>query len=249
MPFVQRSTLMTLIVLSVVALLAAASFVLSGVYNVGADDAHTRPVHLLLQTLRERSIEQRARGLDLPPLDDVARIRQGAGNYDAMCSGCHLTPGVGATELSRGLNPAPPKLAVESVPPREAFWAIKHGVKASGMPAWGKSMEDDYIWNMVAFLQKLPNLDAAQYREMVAASGGHSHGGSESSPHSHGHAEMNHPAVEQADAAKPHSHMSGDHSDVPPSNDEMSQEHQGHEVVVPANPSTVPAHGEPSHHH
>ena len=31
---------------------------------------------------------------------------------------------------------------------------IKHGIKASGMPAWGKSMADDYIWGMVALLQQ-----------------------------------------------------------------------------------------------
>ena len=35
------------------------------------------------------------------------------------------------------------------------------GIKASGMPAWGKSMGDEYIWNMAAFIQKLPTLDAA----------------------------------------------------------------------------------------
>jgi hypothetical protein len=56
---------------------------------------------------------------------------------------------------------------------------IKHGVKASGMPAWGKSMNDDYIWNLAAFLQALPKLDEAGYRTMVAQSGGHSHGGGE----------------------------------------------------------------------
>ena len=56
MPFVTRKTLLTLGVLSGVAVLATAGFVWSGVYNIGADDQHTRPVYALMQAVRERSI-------------------------------------------------------------------------------------------------------------------------------------------------------------------------------------------------
>ncbi|MNM71884.1 hypothetical protein D3C81_835610 [compost metagenome] len=53
------------------------------------------------------------------------------------------------------------------------------------MPAWGKSMGDEYIWGIVAFLDQLPQLNAEQYKTMVAASGGHQHGGGESEMHNH----------------------------------------------------------------
>ena len=202
-------------------LLAFAGFVYSGVYDIGADNAHTRPVLSLLQTMRERSIEVRAKELSLPPLNDPARIRKGAGNYDAMCKGCHLAPGIAETELSKGLYPAPPNLTREQVPPREAFWAIKHGIKASGMPAWGKSMSDEYIWNMVAFLQQLPKLDADAYGDTVARSEGHSHGGGEGARHHEGNDERE---VEKAHGEQ-------------------------HEHQMPTSASTVPAHGEPGHHH
>ena len=226
MPFVKRSTLLTLAILSGVGVLAFAGFVYSGAYDIGADNAHTRPVLSLLQTMRERSIAVRAKELKLPPLNDPARIRQGAGNYDAMCTGCHLAPGIAETELSKGLYPAPPNLTREQVPPREAFWAIKHGIKASGMPAWGKSMNDEYIWNMVAFLQQLPKLDADGYRDMVAHSEGHSHGGGEAAHHHHDNDE----------------HETDEHK--------MEKAHGGqHAHQMPASASTVPAHGEPGHHH
>src|SRR3546814_1099025 len=55
----------------------------------------------------------------------------------AMCTGCHLAPGMSETEMSRGLYPAPPDLTKTTVEAAEAFWVIKHGIKASGMPAWG----------------------------------------------------------------------------------------------------------------
>jgi mono/diheme cytochrome c family protein len=167
-------------VLLVAAVMALGGVVWFGVYDVGADDAHTRPVRGLLEFVRERSIAARASRLDVPPdLDDPARITQGAGNYDAMCATCHLAPGVRETELSRGLLPAPPDLTSAAVDAAAAFWVIKHGIKASGMPAWGRSMDDPHIWNMVAFLQALPGMDEARYSELVAASGGHSHGGGE----------------------------------------------------------------------
>ena len=164
---------------------AFAAFIWSGLYDFSADDPHTAPVTFLLGSLRDRSIAARADKLQAPDLRDAARIVQGAGNYNAMCVGCHLAPGMAETELSKGLYPQPPNLSKEKVAAAEAFWVIKHGIKASGMPAWGKSMGDEYVWNLAAFLQELPKLDEKRYRELVAQSSGHSHGGGETHPDSH----------------------------------------------------------------
>lgn len=219
MPFMTRKSLLTLSLLSGVAVLAAAGFIWSGVYNVGADDQHTRPVYAVVETLRERSIQARASKLDIPDMADPARIKQGAGNYNAMCMGCHLAPGMPETELSKGLYPPPPNLTRTAVDAAEAFWVIKHGIKASGMPAWGKSMDDEYIWNMAAFLQQLPKLDADQYQALLASSGGHSHGGGETKPHAHAdgeaddHGDM--AGIPMGDADKPHAHAPG----TPPHDD------------------------------
>jgi hypothetical protein len=38
----------------------------------------------------------------------------------------------------------------------------------TGMPAWGLSHSDAKIWELVAFLQKLPELSAVEYRTMTA---------------------------------------------------------------------------------
>lgn len=175
----RRSALWVPVAL-VAMVLAVAGFLWSGAYDVGADDPHTTPVRGLLAFVRDRSIAARASRLEVPAdLDDPARITQGAGNYDAMCATCHLAPGVRETELSRGLLPAPPDLTRGEVDAAAAFWVVKHGIKASGMPAWGRSMDDPYIWNLVAFLQALPGMDEARYASLVADSGGHSHGGGE----------------------------------------------------------------------
>ncbi|TBR72123.1 MAG: cytochrome c [Burkholderiaceae bacterium] len=144
------------------------AFVYSGVYNIGADDPHTRPVFAVMQTLRERAIQVRSKDIAAPNLDDPQLILKGAGQYAAMCMGCHLAPGRKDSEIRSGLYPQPPNLSQQRVGPREAFWIIKHGIKMSAMPAWGSSHDDDTLWSMVAFLQKLPDMTPAQYKDMVA---------------------------------------------------------------------------------
>jgi mono/diheme cytochrome c family protein len=183
----MKKIIITLAVASVVAALGVMGVVYFGLINVGADDPHSAPVHAFLDTARDRSVEMRAQDIDVPDLDDEAKIRAGAGNYDSMCVGCHLAPEAPETELSKGLYPAPPNLSEAGLyeSPAKTFWIIKHGIKATGMPAWGKSMEDQYIWGMVAFLKQLPTLDAGRYRALVSASGGHQHGGGETDVDNH----------------------------------------------------------------
>ena len=147
----------------------AGAFVYSGLYNIGADDHHTRPVFAVLQTLRNRSIHLRSNDLSVPNLEDPQLILKGAGQYAAMCTGCHLSPGVNDSELRVGMYPQPPNLSKVHVDPKDAFWAIKHGIKMSAMPAWGKAGHDDpTIWSMVAFLEKLPGMTPAEYKAIVA---------------------------------------------------------------------------------
>ena len=158
-------------VVAVLAMLAAGAglFVYSGLYDIGADDHHTRPVFAVLQTLRERSIHRRAEDIKVPKLDDPQLILKGAGQYAAMCTGCHLAPGMGDSELRVGMYPQPPDLTQVRVDPKEAFWVIKHGIKMSAMPAWGMAGHDDAtIWSMVAFLEKLPGMTPAGYKAIVA---------------------------------------------------------------------------------
>jgi mono/diheme cytochrome c family protein len=165
---------------------ASAGFVYSGAYDMAADEPHWTVTEKLLEALRERSVAMRIRDIEVPAdLGDAARVRRGAGNYDAMCAGCHLRPGLDDSEIRKGLYPQPPRLAESdrdagsmSGSAARQFWIIKHGIKASGMPAWSKGGVDDAtIWDMVAWLQKLPELSPEDYAAAVAASEGHTHAG------------------------------------------------------------------------
>ncbi|WP_150305437.1 c-type cytochrome [Pseudomonas saliphila] len=162
-----------------------AGVVYSGLVNVAADAPHSAVVYALLETARNRSIAVRSANIDVVDLDSAAMLQAGAGNYDAMCASCHLVPGQTSTELSLGLYPTPSDFtqASPSEDPARTFWIIKHGIKSTAMPAWGTSMDDQYIWELVAFVQELPSLSASQYQSLVESSGGHQHGGGESPQH------------------------------------------------------------------
>ena len=157
----------TLVASFAVAAAGAAVFVTTGAYNIGADDHHTKLTLAMIEQLRERSIEARIRGLEIHAISDPARIAAGAQHYAALCAGCHLAPGVTKSDVRPGLYPHPPNLAQgEMQAEQRAFWIIKHGIKMSAMPAWGKSLDDDAIWDIVAFVRKLPGMTPQTYREL-----------------------------------------------------------------------------------
>lgn len=158
-----------------VTIVVGVAFIYSGFYPVGADDRHTPVTYWALDTLRERSVSRAAQSIEVPvELNTSTRLLRGGSDYQAMCVSCHLAPDMSESDFTKGLNPAPPNLTqhqgdenLESRA-RSQFWVIKHGIKASGMPAWGPGHDDERIWNIVAFLQRLPELSPEQYQILTA---------------------------------------------------------------------------------
>jgi mono/diheme cytochrome c family protein len=159
-------------------------FIHSGLYPMGANEQHSKLTYWALETMRERSISRAANDILVPDLSDSSQLLAGGADYNEMCSGCHLRPGVSENDMTIGLYPSPPNLAnkldehghdhgdqtTETKADQRNFWIIKHGIKASGMPAWGQTHDDERIWAMVAFLKKLPELNEVQYQILTARS-------------------------------------------------------------------------------
>jgi len=145
--------------------------VFSGAIDVGADTKDSALTKWVLSNARIRSIARGARAVQPVNLEDPSLIATGAGHYSGMCVPCHLAPGVEESETRAGLNPQPPDLTKGTGPLRDAemFWIVKHGIRMTGMPAWGLTHSDDMIWAMVAFVKKLPSLTPDQYRTMIPA--------------------------------------------------------------------------------
>lgn len=163
-------------------LIAGLIYLYSGAYPVGADVPHNKFTYWFLETVREQSIAKATKAIQVPSLGEPELLLVGGPDYDYMCAICHLKPGKTHSDMSIGLYPKPPNLSKKEGEhghtddglsnskqrARRQFWIIKHGIKASGMPAWGPTHDDQRIWAMVAFLQKLPELTPEQYQILTA---------------------------------------------------------------------------------
>jgi mono/diheme cytochrome c family protein len=148
-----------------------------GVFNISAKEKHWDITTKLLTFAKERSITVHAYDIKVPNLSKPDMIKSGAKNFDAMCAQCHLSPTKESTELSLGLYPKAPVFYQQNHTGHgsgNTFWTIKNGLKMTGMPAWGDSHTDQQIWEMVAFLEKLNDMSASEYTQLVG-DGGHMH--------------------------------------------------------------------------
>jgi mono/diheme cytochrome c family protein len=153
--------------------IGAALFIRSGYYDIGADDHHTKLVLAVIEQLRERSIAVRARRVEVQYVVDPSRIAAGAQRYATLCVGCHLAPGVTKSEIRPGLYPHPPNLAQEDMESAQrAFWIVKHGIKMSAMPAWGRTLDDAAIWDIISFIRKMPAMTPETYQDLARGPAG-----------------------------------------------------------------------------
>tara|TARA_R110001599_G_scaffold353873_1_gene601490 strand:- start:6967 stop:7545 length:579 start_codon:yes stop_codon:yes gene_type:complete len=170
-----------LVITASIVILGGLAFLYSGFYPMGADVPHNSLTYWVLETLRERSIARAASNIQVPmDLDSSDRLLKGGADYNDMCAGCHLKPGKTQSDFTLGLYPSPPNLSLDgndhghdnhdesNYALQRQFWIIKHGIKASGMPAWGPGHDDERIWNMVAFLKHLPELSSDEYQILSA---------------------------------------------------------------------------------
>ena len=160
--------------LAIVVAVAAAAYFFGGFYDVAASTDDPKPVEWMLVRVREASIDRRSNDKASIKLDDPAAIRDGARAFALHgCVHCHGAPGAEWSKFSEGLNPGPPDLKdiAKEDTPGHLFWAIKHGIRMTGMPSFAKAgVADDEIWKIVAFVKKLPEVSETDYKAWTASS-------------------------------------------------------------------------------
>jgi mono/diheme cytochrome c family protein len=103
-----------------------------------------------------------------------AHLIDGIRLYAAHCAVCHggAEGDITASPVAKGEYPRPPQLAsdgVEDDPQGVSYWKIKHGIRLTGMPAWGGALTDQQIWTLALFLNqmdKLPSSAKAAWKQV-----------------------------------------------------------------------------------
>ena len=168
------------------ALLALAGLIVveTGGYDVAATSGHRPLVRWAFDTTMTNAVRRRAERLEPPARVTPEMIAAGAGEYKAMCAHCHAGPGQERAEWAQGMLPLPPRLAEAAADwqTREIFWIAKHGIRMTGMPAFGPTHDDATMWNIALFVSRLPGMTAEQYAAFPSEHGsapaeaaGHAH--------------------------------------------------------------------------
>ena len=167
-----------------IAIVAGLAIILGGLYPVAASSHHSQPVRWAIMEAREHGVQRSAAGLTAPRFTP-ADIREGGSHFKGMCQECHGGPGAAPEEFAAGMNPHPPDLAraAGDLSVEQVFWIAKNGLRMTGMPAFGKTDEDEELWKVAAFVKQLPKFPASEYaslpnaheEEHEAAEGHHHH--------------------------------------------------------------------------
>jgi mono/diheme cytochrome c family protein len=155
----------------VLAAILAAIIVITGAFNTTASTPHIRLVARLSHTTMAHFVRIRARNIQAPPSFSAEQVAEGLSEYDEHCVACHGGPATARAAWASAMTPTPPYLldAVRHWSPAELYFIVRNGVKMTAMPAWGEVETDQHIWSMVAFLEAMPRMSAADYLRMRRA--------------------------------------------------------------------------------
>lgn len=161
-----------LIIATILLPLFGFAFAWSGLMSVKASTGHWAVTDWFLHWVMRNSISTAAMSHDPLPLDDPNLVPGAAGHFETGCAICHGSPAQPRPASVLTMLPPPPDLqtVVQEWTDAQLFEIVKHGVRFTGMPAWPVQSRDDEVWSMVAFLRKLPDMDAQAY---MKASGLH----------------------------------------------------------------------------
>jgi len=129
-------------------------------------------LHLAMSAL-DNSVERHAPHVNnpVPPTDE--NLIAGLKIYTMNCALCHGGIDRQPSTLARSFYPPPPNLILN--PPDDPEWhtyfVIRNGIRYTGMPAWDKTLSDQDIWKVTAFLSRIGKLPPAVQDYWKSSSG------------------------------------------------------------------------------
>ena len=97
----------------------------------------------------------------VPPTDD--NLIAGMKLYSMNCAVCHGTLDYQPSLLQHSMYPPPPQIILDPLddPEWHIYYAVRTGVRYTGMPAWSKALAEQDMWKITAFLSRLDKLPPA----------------------------------------------------------------------------------------
>jgi len=169
----RRSSLGTFLAGAVIAL-AVLALAIYGYFRLGLAPVATAAPPMMFETaLAKAALHARIRK-EMPtrsPINaDEANLAAGAHVYQKDCAVCHGLIEQPATAIANGMFPKPPQLFVKTVahdPPGEIYWKTKNGIRLTGMPAFGGSLDETQLWQVSLLLKNAGQIPPGVRRLLV----------------------------------------------------------------------------------
>ncbi len=162
------------IVFAVVAFIVAMVIYGRGGYMaVNADATPSSVERWAANNALDAAIEHQAPQLNNPVAKTDANLIDGMKLYSMNCGVCHGGLDRKRNVLGGAFYPPAPQILVHPLddPEWHIFFIIKHGVRLTGMPAWGKVMSDEDLWKITAFVKNIGQLPPAVEQQRKQALG------------------------------------------------------------------------------
>ncbi len=146
-------------------------FAWSGVYDIAATKPHWSVTLSFIEMLKDRSIETHSRDVQVPELSETKHEASAFPHYHEMCQLCHGAPGIHREEFAKGLYPSPPSMTSgeiqKGLAEEEIYWIVKHGIKMTGMPAFGPTHDEKSMSGLVALVEEMSQMSPEEYQRMI----------------------------------------------------------------------------------
>jgi len=147
-----------------VTLLVIGLFVLAeatlGLVPTNADATPPQLERRVAMSALDASMERHAPRVSspIPPTDE--NLIDGMKVYTMNCSMCHGTLDNRPSPLEKSFYPPAPQLVLDPLtdPEWHIYYAVRSGVRYTGMPAWNKTLSDQDTWKVTAFLARIRTL-------------------------------------------------------------------------------------------
>jgi mono/diheme cytochrome c family protein len=143
--------------------LGGLGFALLGLINTDADQAPSHTEAWLASQAMDASMQRRAPHDNNPVPATDANLIDGMKLYTMDCAGCHGGLDRKPSPFGASFYPPVPQLILEPLddPEWHIAYAVRHGVRNTGMPAWKGSITEEEIWKITAFLSRIEKLPPA----------------------------------------------------------------------------------------
>ena len=163
-----------LVVGVVVVLVALFCYVRFGFVDPRADQEPGSLEMKVAMPALDASVDRRAPDAKNPLQATDENLLAGMKIYQTNCAGCHGDVSHPHAAFGDSFYPRAPQFAQDpaDMPENQNFYIIEHGVRLSGMPAWGTTLKEPEVWQVTTFLSHMDKLSPAVQSAWKAAASG-----------------------------------------------------------------------------